>query len=324
MAGQDTAVSGTVAIPPGPPPPGGWPTLSWAHGAAGLADECAPSRDAPGRSSHIYAQLADAVLSQWVRRGWAVARTDYQGLGTPGPHPYLIGAAAARGITDIVGAARQLEPGIGRRWAVLGHAQGGHGALFAAALAPGWAPDLDLIGAVAMAPADGALDRVAWLRDATGPVPGLEFLALTLIGAAAADPRVRLDELLTGRALRLLDMARAGSIDDLLAPGWRPAPEPGGPFRPGARLGPLMSVLAANDPASLVLRAPALIVQGSDDPIAIPARTDRVARALSAKGAVIDFHGYPGRGHFDVIAAAHGQTAQWIDTRLAQPSPVPD
>jgi hypothetical protein len=31
---------------------------------------------------------------------------------------------------------------------------------------------------------------------------------------------------------------------------------------------------------------------------------------------------YPGTGHFDVIAAAHAQNAQWIDLRLAgMPTP---
>ena len=43
------------------------------------------------------------------------SRTDYQGLGTPGPHPYLVGEAEGRGVLDIVSAARQLEPSIGKQ-----------------------------------------------------------------------------------------------------------------------------------------------------------------------------------------------------------------
>jgi len=38
LAGQDTAVSGTISIPAGQPPTGGWPVLSWAHGTTGIAD----------------------------------------------------------------------------------------------------------------------------------------------------------------------------------------------------------------------------------------------------------------------------------------------
>jgi pimeloyl-ACP methyl ester carboxylesterase len=317
LAGQDTAVSGTVSIPRGQPPRGGWPVLSWAHGTTGVADICAPSRDAPGHPCHIYTQLADAMLNLWVKRGWAVVKTDYEGLGTPGPHPYLAGASAARATIDIVTAARHLHPGIGRRWAVMGHNQGGHAALFTASLAPGRAPDLDLIGAVAIAPASGTHDIIAQLQNCSAPTPRLGFLALTLIGAAATDRALQLDQMLTRRALRLLAIAQTVGIDDLLGPGLWPPLAPADLFRPGADLGPLLTILAANNPAALRLRTPALIVQGSNDPIADPGRTDRITRSLRGNGAALDYHMYPGTGHFDVIAAAHTQNARWIDARLA-------
>lgn len=55
LAGRDTAVSGTIAIPPGQPPAEGWPVLSWTHGTTGVADICAPS---PLRSTdHIARSL---------------------------------------------------------------------------------------------------------------------------------------------------------------------------------------------------------------------------------------------------------------------------
>ena len=287
LAGQDTAVSGTVSIPRGQPPRGGWPVLSWAHGTTGVADICAPSRDAPGHPCHIYTQLADAMLNLWVKRGWAVVKTDYEGLGTPGPHPYLAGASAARATIDIVTAARHLHPGIGRRWAVMGHNQGGHAALFTASLAPARAPDLDLIGAVAIAPASGTHDIIAQLQNCSAPTPRLGFLALTLIGAAATDRALRLDQMLTRRALRLLAIAQTVGIDDLLGPGLWPPLVPADLFRPGADLGPLLTILAANNPAALRLRTPALIVQGSNDPIADPGRTDRITHSLRANGAAL-------------------------------------
>ena len=321
LAGQDTAVSGTISIPPGQPPAGGWPVLSWAHGTIGVADICAPSRDAPGHPSHIYNQLTDVTLNQWVKRGWVVTKTDYEGLGTPGRHPYLVGASAARGTVDILLAARQLHPGIGRRWAVMGHSQGGHAALFTAALAAAFAPDLELTGAVAIAPVGGAHDMIAGLRDIRTPTPALGFLALVLIGAAAADRAVRLDQMLTPAALHLLARAETGGIDDLLAPGTRPPLSAADVFRPGADTGPLLTVLAANDPATLRLRTPALIVQGNDDPIVARYSTDHIARSLHASGAMLAYHRYHGSGHFDLIAAVHTETAQWIDTRLAETPP---
>jgi pimeloyl-ACP methyl ester carboxylesterase len=325
LAGHDAAVSGTISIPPGQPPADGWPVLNWAHGTTGVADICAPSRDAPGHPSHIYNQLADATLSQWVKRGFVVLKTDYEGLGTPGSHPYLVGASAARSTVDILLAARQLRPAIGRSWAVMGHSQGGHAALFAASLAPAWAPDLDLIGAVAIAPVGGAHDMIAGLRDAHtadptadptaafAPAPALGFLALVLIGAAAADHTIRLDQLLTPAALRLLARAEITGIDDLLAPG-SPAPlVPAAMFRPDADLGPLLTVLAASDPAILRPCTPVLIVQGDDDPIVARRSTDHVARSLQACGALLAYHRYPGRGHYDLIQAAHRGNVRWIE-----------
>jgi acetyl esterase/lipase len=328
LAGQDTAVSGTISIPVGRPPAGGWPVLSWTHGTTGVADICAPSRDAPGHPSHIYNQLADATLSQWVKRGYVVLKTDYEGLGTPGSHPYLVGASEARSTVDILLAARRLLPAIGRSWVVMGHSQGGHAALFTASLAPAWAPDLDLIGAVAIAPAGGAHDLIAGLRDAPTPartpVPTLGFLALVLIGAAAADHTVRVDQLLTPAALRLLAKAEIVGIDDLLAPGSAAPLVPAGVFRPDADLGPLLKVLAANDPAMLRPRVPVLIVQGHDDPIVARRSTDHIACSLRASGARLAYRRYPGRGHYDLIQAAHSENAQWIDARLAHPQDVSD
>ena len=113
------------------------------------------------------------MLNLWVKRGWAVVKTDYEGLGTPGPHPYLAGASAARGTIDIVTAARHLHPGIGRRWAVMGHNQGGHAALFTASLAPARAPAIYyLTGAEAIAPASGTHDIIARLQNCREPAPG--------------------------------------------------------------------------------------------------------------------------------------------------------
>jgi pimeloyl-ACP methyl ester carboxylesterase len=263
------------------------------HGTTGVADICAPSRDAPGHPSHIYNQLADATLNQWVKRGYAVLKTDYEGLGAPGSHPYLVGASEARSTVDILLAARRLLPAIGRSWTVMGHSQGGHAALFTASLAPAWAPDLDLIGAVAIAPIGGAHDLIAGLGDTRTPASTLGFVALVLIGAAAADHSVRLDQLLTPAALRLLAKAEIAGIDDLLAPG-SPAPlVPAEVFRPGADLGPLLKVLAANDPAMLRPRTPVLIVQGNDDPIVARRGTDHIARSLHASGAMLFTTGIP-------------------------------
>ena len=98
--GAPIAVSGTVAVPKGNAPRGGWPVITWAHGTTGIADACAPSR------ANVLGGYDNPLLNRWLQAGYAVVRTDYEGLGTPGDHPYLIGVSEGRSVLDMVRAAR--------------------------------------------------------------------------------------------------------------------------------------------------------------------------------------------------------------------------
>jgi pimeloyl-ACP methyl ester carboxylesterase len=143
--GGSVVVGGIIAVPDGDVPPAGFPVLAWAHGTTGIADRCAPSR-----------RGVDAVprLRLHLEAGYVVAATDYEGLGTPGVHPYLVAESEARSVLDSVRAARELlgEEVASDRMVVLGHSQGGHAALAAAERASSWAPELELIGTAAIAP----------------------------------------------------------------------------------------------------------------------------------------------------------------------------
>jgi Secretory lipase len=98
---EPIAVSGILVVPPGPPPPDGRPIVAWAHPTTGIVPRCAPSLA-------IFAFQQIQGLRDMVERGYAVAATDYPGLGTPGPHPYLVGVSEARAVLDSVRAARTL------------------------------------------------------------------------------------------------------------------------------------------------------------------------------------------------------------------------
>ena len=83
--GKPTLVTGLVMVPDTPPPSGGYPVVTWGHGTNGMADQCAPSLD-PAQAVPLQNQLLD--------RGWVVTASDYQGEGTPGLLPYLVGVVA--------------------------------------------------------------------------------------------------------------------------------------------------------------------------------------------------------------------------------------
>lgn len=123
------------------------PVVAWAHGTVGMGDQCAPSRIANPLGNIAW-------VSQMLAKGWVVTATDYAGLGTPGTPGYLVGGDEARDVINSVRAARDLPAAqAGNRFAVWGHSQGGHSALFTAAQVGGYAPDLHLTGTVASAPA---------------------------------------------------------------------------------------------------------------------------------------------------------------------------
>ena len=192
--GEPIAVTGTAVVPSTAAPDGGRPILSVAHGTTGIADQCAPSHDP---SSDLAAQ------ARFINAGYLVAVTDYEGLGTPGRHPYLVGESEGRSVLDAAKAARQL-PGAdaGHQLAIWGHSQGGHAALWAAQLAARWAPELELIGTVAAGvPADltGTGETVE-----TGPAKG--YIFLTIAGYAAAYPELQPSSVLTPAGEAALDI----------------------------------------------------------------------------------------------------------------------
>src|SRR5438045_735207 len=83
LDGTDTAVSGMVAVPAGSPPTGGFPLLAVAHATTGIARACAPSID-PASSTDLFESFY-TTLRPFLNAGYAVAATDYQGLGAPNP-----------------------------------------------------------------------------------------------------------------------------------------------------------------------------------------------------------------------------------------------
>jgi acetyl esterase/lipase len=158
LDGKPVPVSGLVLSPKKTPPAAGWPVIAWAHGTTGIEDTCAPSRS--GITS-----IRDEVRAL-VAEGNVVTATDYEGLGTSGVHPYLVGDSEARSVLDSIRAARVLpDAHAGAEAVVIGYSQGGHAALWAAQLASTYAPELDIRGAVANSPPTDLLAWETWAFD---------------------------------------------------------------------------------------------------------------------------------------------------------------
>lgn len=295
--GDPIVVSGSISLPSGKAPKGGWPVLSWGHGTTGYADVCAPSaQGTEGLAPPAYLDVMNTFVDHWVAKGYAVARTDYEGLGTPGGHTYMNAVSASNTLTDIVRAARQIDKKVGRTWVTAGHSQGGQAVLAAAQMAPKRAPELDLVGAVSIAPGGvGLAQTPAWARNAP---PGSEaiqpYIPLIVLGAAAADSSIDPSAILSEDASALVDFTRSG------CPGQLPAPAPipmEKLFVPDADLSGLEAYLDAQDPLKFKPRVPVLLQAGAADTQVALAGVQGLRRAYCAKGTSVTFRDYKGLDH---------------------------
>lgn len=313
--GKHAAVSGSVSVPQGKPPKGGWPVITYAHGTTGTADVCAPSRTSKSSPRAPYSSYIDPELEDWIAAGYAVVRTDYQGLGTPGPHSYLVGVAEGRSVLDIVAAARQLDPEIGKRYLIAGHSQGGHAALFAAGLARSWAPDLKLRGTVAYAPASHLADQASLLPALTAPSPLTALATLIVDGAASVAPQVQISQILSDPVLALYPQVDRTCLPELAQPDSLGGIAPADLLRDGADTTALLDVLRGQNPA-VETKAPILIAQGTADATVFQAFTDQLNEELVSLGDDVDYEVFPGVTHGEIPAAAEADALAFFERRL--------
>lgn len=309
--GRDVAVSGVISVPPGTPPAGGWPAISWAHGTTGNAPQCAPSQSQERN-------VEQRFLDEWVRQGYAVAQTDYEGEGTPGLHPYFANAAGAHDTIDIVRAARAVDPHVGNRWIAMGHSEGGTIALFTAALAPSWAPDLRLLGAVSYAPASDITDALGRAMVSQQPMPGLPLVMMMVEGIASTDPAVSLNAILSPRGLAMLPQLQEQCAGDLMkSPSWNAIP-PASLFQRDAPIDGLARDFAKNEPLNLPIRVPLLLEQGTNDEMVSPELTDTLRSNLKANGVPVQMDAVQGASHDSVMQRSFAAVKEWARNLLHQ------
>jgi hypothetical protein len=307
--GTPTQVSGTVFVPTGTAPEGGWRVLAFGHGSTGIDEPCALS---------LSETLSDQapLISSVVKSGYAVAFPDYQGLGAPGIHPYLDSRTAGFNVIDAVRALRATFPDVSRRWAALGLSQGGAAVWAADEYAASYAPELELVGAAAITPpADltGIVDKAQ--SGALNPDQALPFIWL-LTSLHRLHPDFDLDDYRRGIAAQYWDALSACtgpqvSTRDAVVNNLQP--EDLSPASPAAaeRLRGLMQQWAL---PQRTLSAPLLVIYGSEDPYIDPSWTDSaISRACALHGTVVR-RLEVGKGHDDVDGA---DQQQWLSDRFA-------
>lgn len=309
------ATSSAIVLAPRTAGRGELPVVGWAHGTTGFATPCAPSL-----LQHPFVAGAMPGLDDVVEEGWAVVATDYTGLGTPGPHPYLIGAGEGHSVLDSLRAARQLEGlHLASETVVWGHSQGGHAALWAGQLASTYAPELEVVGIAAVSPAADVPALAANLPDAT---LGELFSSYVLAAYASHYPDITLEEQVIPPARTLVrEMAdrclAEPSILASLASVLSVARDRSVYAVPPAE-GPLGARLRENVPTG-PFTAPVLVAQGEADSLVLPHVQQDYVDGLCGAGESVDYRVYPGRNHLDIVESGSALVPDllaWTGTRF--------
>jgi acetyl esterase/lipase len=305
--GGPVAVSGLVLEPTEETGPR--PLVAIAHGSTGVAEDCAPSLSARPLASM-------PAVEEALEAGFVVTASDLPGLGTPGPHPYLLGEASAHAVLDSLRAAQDLVPVDRERVAIWGFSQGGHAALFAAELTRTYAPDLPLDGVVAFAP---ATDLAAIMDRGQGTVFGTLLLANAAVAWSAAYDELEITDVLEEASVPIAEDIAGRCLDGLSLPAstiqsiqLRSAlaslDEPGTQaWEP---------VLAENSPTGR-LAAPLLVLQGAADPFIPPDITEAYVAQRCDDGDDVELRLVPGAEHFTLTWRTADEAVAWTQARFA-------
>ncbi|OXM50783.1 lipase [Amycolatopsis thailandensis] len=327
---RDTAnraipVTGTVLVPDKAwSGPGQRPIVAYAPFTAGMGDQCAPSKALAGEGGDFVSSFQSSFVSALLDKGFAVAQTDYQGLGTPGEHTYVVREAEAHAVLDVLRAAQRL-PGAGLSAAspvgVAGYSEGGGASASAVELAPAYAPELDLKGAyVGAAPADKAV-----LAKSLDGGMYVGFLGYSLIGLNAAYPEAGILDLANDAGKQLFDEARTTcTLDAVFKYMYKNSGQltkDGRPVSAYLDQEPFRGIVAANRVGTLKPAAPVLVEHTPNDDV-IPSSVGRqLGKDWCAKGADVRFQDIPSFSpvfsHVLGITGAQGNAANWLSERFA-------
>lgn len=298
---EPIVTSGYILLPKGKVPKGGWPVLAWAHGTTGVADTCAPSGDYANGPVNVYQKIAAKALNAWLARGYAVVAPDYQGLGTPGGHPYMNAQSQLHTVVDAVRATHHLKPyKFSKNWYVMGHSQGGAASLKVAADGEKDAPEFNLRGAIALAPGGYQYEKIAEYIASNSQISidVAAFFPIVLLGAEAADPSLNPANLVSPEMGQILNHARSRCLSELQSD-LKVAPKT--VFKLNVNLEPLTNYSKKQSIENMSPTVPVLIVQGEKDQLVDYRGTYAYYQQVCAKQKPIAFYPIKNGDHRDSL-----------------------
>jgi hypothetical protein len=310
-------VSGAVYFPKGKPPSGGWPVVAWGHGHTGVADVCAPSW-APQRRRERDVEY----LNAWLAEGFAIAATDYQGLGTPGGHPWGVLRAEGYSLIDSARSAIAAFPELSDTAILIGQSQGSRAVLSASLFAHHYARSFKFKGTVAtgvaVAPPFSLETKAPQIRvpPRTGGGANARLAVESLFRFLALDRGFHPADYLNDAAKPAFEASRTGcsaSIEQAVAEN-----------------GLTTENVFKKDPTAAVANAeqylrfprtrfahPVFIGTGLDDITEPPQSQYNFIMAACHEGSTVEAHYYPGKDHSGAVNASLVDSIPFVKKILA-------
>jgi pimeloyl-ACP methyl ester carboxylesterase len=287
------------------------PVIAWEHGTTGLMQKCMPS---------LFSEPARLIpdIERIAKAGWVVVATDYSFAEKGGPHPYLIGEGEARAALDAVRAARQMrELTLDRRVVFWGHSQGGHAALWSGIIGPRYAPELEIVGVAAIAPATN-IEKI----DEENVAIDKRFGAYIALAYSRFYPDIKFEQALRPEALAAA--RQIVNLCDFLPPQDSERIEQLATTFDGPALAinsnkALRARLEENTPNGPI-KAPVLIAQGLSDTVIPPSVTESYVEERCSAGQQIEYWTFAGLDHFTIVepgAPLDELLMKWTAARFA-------
>jgi len=345
VLGETKQATAMVFVPKISRPPEGWKVVVWEHGTVGIGDSCAPSRNA---FNPRFKNMAESLLAE----GYVIIAPDYEGLGTPGIHPYLNLKSAANSAIYAVKAYKDFYGSqMNGQWMSVGQSQGGHASLATAEFANN---DANYKGAVAGAPASSLgyiisviapqaiKDLLQKEQDGKAPIGSsvevyaelLAYAAYTTVGITAYDPKFNYREIFQQRSRSIAEFAEgttgenglcldalhnkfADDIRDYLIKntGKTVLDYPGlsADFQSNPTV---VKFLKDNQPGTKKINTPVMIIQGTAD-MAVPFPvTQALQQGLKDLGTDVTFLPVVDASHTEAIVKMNPQLVAFIKAKM--------
>ncbi|BEI37390.1 lipase family protein [Polynucleobacter sp. HIN7] len=351
VGGRTTISTGLVVAPVAAAPKEGRPVLAWAHGTTGTAQNCGPSQvinpAAPLNQYFLvggnsWTDYGIPNLEEFIKEGYVVVATDYQGLGGGGKHQYAVAGTNGRDLINSARAAISMkDTGASKRTIFYGWSQGGGATIAAASLGNylsqkgSVADDLQVLGFVAMAPEDaGVMIQNANKDQATADkalngliklfsdnVFNFSHFAMTMWGTQAAYPNLKLTDLFTDQGAKVIDQVLLNKCMHVVADTFNYAY--GADFKSLLRDKPINSIawvkaLIDGSVPPVKPVAPVVIYWGTKDTAVPPIMHELYQKQMCAMGANIERIQLPGQQtHFSTPGVSAPMYLQWVKDRVA-------